>query len=83
MDGKKPMATKSKKHRPARSAVRDDILHGLRELVETIKAGGKPQERFKVRVVEIPAPTPHTADTVRAIRERLARKIQMHRPRVR
>ena len=65
------MATKTKKHRAARSAVGDDILHGLRELVETIQAGGKPEERFKVRVVEIPGPTPHTAQTVRAIRERL------------
>jgi putative transcriptional regulator len=65
------MATKKKMRRQARSTVGDDILHGLRELVETIRAGGKPEERFKVRVVEIPAPTPHTADTVRAIRERL------------
>jgi putative transcriptional regulator len=55
----------------ARSTVADDILHGLRELVETIRDGGKPEERFKVRVVEIPEPTPHTANTVRAIRQRL------------
>jgi putative transcriptional regulator len=54
-----------------RSTVGDDILHGLRELVQTIQAGGKPEERFKVRVVEIPDPTPHTADSVRAIRQRL------------
>ena len=65
------MATKTKKRSPARSTVGDDILHGLRELVETIRGGGKPEELFKVRVVEIPEPTPHTADTVRAIRQRL------------
>jgi putative transcriptional regulator len=65
------MVTKTKKRRPTRSTVGDDILHGLRELVETIKTGGKPEELFKVRVVEIPDPTPHTADTVRAIRQRL------------
>ena len=65
------MAIAKKKSRPARSTVADDILHGLCELAETIQAGGKPEERFKVRVVEIPDPTPHTAETVRAIRQRL------------
>ena len=35
------MAGKTKKHRPGRSTVGDDILHGLRELVETIQAGGQ------------------------------------------
>jgi putative transcriptional regulator len=64
---KKPRSQILERH----STVGDDILHGLRELVETIQAGGKPQERFKVRVVEIPEPTPHTAGTVRAIRQRL------------
>jgi putative transcriptional regulator len=64
----------TKVHKTTKSAgskVGNDILHGLRELVETIRAGGKPEERFRVRVVEIPEPTPHTANTVRAIRDQL------------
>jgi putative transcriptional regulator len=63
--------TRTTVSKEARSTVADDMLHGLRELVEVIQAGKKPEDRFKVRVVEIPEPTPHTANTVRAIRQRL------------
>ncbi len=68
------MATKTHKRAgksAGRSTVGDDILQGLRELVDTIKSGGRMKGRFKVRVVEIPEPTPHTAETVRAIRQRM------------
>jgi putative transcriptional regulator len=62
---------KRKTTKSARSNVADDILHGLRELVETIQAGETPEERFKVRVVEIPEPRHHSANTVRELRRRL------------
>ena len=65
------MANKTTKRRIVRPTAGEDILHGLRELADCIQAGAKPEERFKVRVVEIPNPTPHTAGSVRAIRERL------------
>jgi len=74
MNRSKAMAVKTLKRgkrSTAGSTVGDDILHGLRELVDTIKSGQRMEDRFKVRVVEIPEPTPHTADTVRAIRERM------------
>ena len=51
----------SRKHKPTkRSTVGDDILHGLRELVDTIKSGQRMEERLRVRVVEIPEPARRT-----------------------
>jgi putative transcriptional regulator len=69
MIGRKSMKKTATK--TTHSSIADDILHGLRELVETIQAGEKPEERFKVRVVEIPEPRHHTAKTVRGLRQRL------------
>ncbi len=65
------MAKKKKKSRSVGAAASDDILYRLRELVDTIRSGHKPEERFIVRVVEIPEPTVHTAATVKAIRDRM------------
>jgi putative transcriptional regulator len=67
----KTMAKKKKKSRSVGAAASDDILYRLRELVDTIRSGHKPEERFIVRVVEIPEPTVHTAATVKAIRDRM------------
>jgi putative transcriptional regulator len=65
----KPKTQKRNKSTAGHASVGDDILHGLRELVDTIKSGRRMEDRFKVRVVEIPQPTTHTAKTVKAIRQ--------------
>lgn len=49
---------------PAPRRVADDVTRGMGELERMMAAGARPEERFKVRTVELP-PTPNPGIPVR------------------
>jgi putative transcriptional regulator len=49
----------------------DDVMHGMRELRDTLRAGIPLEEKFTVRTVGIPEPGKYTPKAVRALREQL------------
>src|SRR6266480_349270 len=60
------------KRRASRPRVADEIMAGMRELVQMMDQGKTPEQMFTVKTVEIPDPSVYRAKQIRELRESLS-----------
>jgi len=62
---------KAKALKPRKRQAASDIMHGLRELAQTVEAGVPLEQRFTVRTIGIPEPGNYPPKAVKKLRDEL------------